>query len=415
MNRTLAALLLALPLFAESPDIRKITRTRGFVALWDFVKSRDGRFDAHQPKGATHDLSLEARNYVLDYWNLGRPASYSDFPLLGRGPFGQAIQIRPESDPSFRPVLLVPRARLHDSRLDVKGPGKSVSLLAWVVRTSGNHAIAGIWHEGTDLHANSTPAARVEAGRRQYALFAGLAANNGASAAHVSENGGASFGDRYARNLSVTPELIPAVPLDASPEQIDAAWTVAGFVFDNARNTVTSYINGQATEYWIDDPLKHPFYQWPARAGRFPETKPLKTTVLSQTPAERTVLREYPFTKVRVTLTKDARGRFTVEANRELAALRANPFYFPHDLYTPPGPALPRPPQSPSASEGPLSPLPPGPNDGGPFTIGRVIHSSRGVGFTGWIGAVAVFDRPLSPSEMRRLSALGRRPVSSSR
>ncbi|MFM2169196.1 MAG: hypothetical protein RIS79_3567, partial [Verrucomicrobiota bacterium] len=43
---------------------------------------------------------------------------------------------------------------------------------------------------------------------------------------------------------------------------------------------------------------------------------------------------------------------------------------------------------------------------GGPFTIGRVIHSSRSVGFTGWIGGVAVFDRALSGEELRRLAKL---------
>jgi len=41
---------------------------------------------------------------------------------------------------------------------------------------------------------------------------------------------------------------------------------------------------------------------------------------------------------------------------------------------------------------------------GGPFTIGRVIHSSRGVGFTGWIGGVAVFNRALSPAELADLA-----------
>lgn len=41
---------------------------------------------------------------------------------------------------------------------------------------------------------------------------------------------------------------------------------------------------------------------------------------------------------------------------------------------------------------------------GGPFTIGRVIHSSRSVGFTGWIGGVAVFKRALSADELKRLS-----------
>jgi hypothetical protein len=63
----------------------------------------------------------------------------------------------------------------------------------------------------------------------------------------------------------------------------------------------------------------------------------------------------------------------------DLVALKANPFWFAHDLF------------SPGSAEA-----------GGPFTIGRVIHSGRGVGFTGWIGGVAVFNRALSPAQMRR-------------
>ncbi|MCX6630973.1 MAG: hypothetical protein NTW28_25455 [Candidatus Solibacter sp.] len=193
--------------------VDEVRRTPGFVALWDFVKREDGiagngRFDAHQAPGDRHDFRLDAVNYVRDYWNQGRAATYEDFPLLGRGPFGQAIQLKVESEGDFRPCLLVPRQRLHDSGLDVKGPKRSVSMVVWLIRESGNHAIAGIWHEGTDLAGAAGPALRVEHGMRQYALFAGLAANNGANAVHVSENGGSSFGDRYAR----TPAIWPSRP-----------------------------------------------------------------------------------------------------------------------------------------------------------------------------------------------------------
>jgi hypothetical protein len=69
------------------------------------------------------------------------------------------------------------------------------------------------------------------------------------------------------------------------------------------------------------------------------------------------------------------------------AALRLNPWWFlPDRLYTP-------------ANDG----------TGGPFTIDRVIHSGRNVGFTGWIGGVAVFNRALSAVELRTLAELSRR------
>jgi hypothetical protein len=352
--------------------IDAVRRTPGFVALWDFVKREGGRFAAH----GEQSFPLDAVNYVREYWNEGSAATYDDFPLLGSGPFGEAVQIRSESDKTFRPLLMVPRDRMHDTRLDVKGPGKSVSMIAWIARESGNHAIAGIWHEGTDLKDGA--AAKVERGRRQYALFAGLAANNGASAVHVSENGASSFGDRYARNLAVTPQVIPD----------DKSWTTVGFTFDNERNVVTAWINGEANDYWIDNPQQHPFFKWPAQGWRQglympPENRPLSREVVDRKGGVRTELHRYAFTKVRVTLRENGEV-----ISRELVSLRANPFWFAHDLYTPPSAA-----------------------DGGPFTIGRVIHSSRSVGFTGYIGGVAVFDRALPARHMKRLMQIGRDPI----
>jgi hypothetical protein len=77
-------------------------------------------------------------------------------------------------------------------------------------------------------------------------------------------------------------------------------------------------------------------------------------------------------------------GRWT-EVDCELASIRLNPWWYPHGIYSPPAD-----------------------NSGGPFTIGRVIHSSKSVGFTGWIGGVAVFNRALDANEMRALAAIGR-------
>jgi hypothetical protein len=396
--------------------VQTVAQVPGFVALWDFVQREDGasgsgRFDAHQRTAGRADLRLDVANYVLDYWNEGRPATYADFPLLGRGPFGQAIRFQKQTGNDFRPLLQIPRERLHNSGLDAKGPGRSVSMVVWLVREASNHAIAGIWHEGTDLKSLSPSVQRVETGKRQYALFAGLAANNGASAAHVSENGGASFGDKYARNLSTTPELIPTVPADSPAEEIDRAWSVVAFSFDNTRNTVTSYLNGKATDYWIEKPEQHPFFQWPAKAWlqaqlslqpgmqpgedpQFPasqhyappERKPRKIEVLEQSAEQQVELHHYEFTRVRTTLGKDQRGRFRRVLRRELVALKANPFWFPHDLYNPRTPA-----------------------EGGPFTIGEVIHTSRSQGFMGYLGGVAVFDRPLSAKQMVRLASIGQK------
>jgi hypothetical protein len=116
-----------------------------------------------------------------------------------------------------------------------------------------------------------------------------------------------------------------------------------------------------------------------------PENQLVATKVLRDSGDERVELREYRYTRVQVTLRQGADGKYT-ETARDLAALRLNPWWYSHDrLYTP-------------ANDG----------TGGPFTIGRVIHSGRSVGFTGWIGGVAVFNRALSAAELARLSALGR-------
>ncbi len=325
--------------------VSAVTGTPGFAALWDFVKRdpADQRFDAWKSPGDQTDFRLDAVNYVRDYWGEGRAATYADVPVVNEGPFGKAIHLSTQTDPTFRPLLMVPRSRLRGSRIDVHGPGRSVTLVVWLKRLadSGNHAVAGIWHEGTDLRERGPEAKRVERGQRQYAIFSGLAANNGASAAHVSENGASSFGDKFARNISVTPEKIPV-----------GEWTAVALVFDNRRDTVTSYVDGKATEYWIPDPAAHPFFQWPAGAWARGEYRPPKGFVRTE------------------------KGK--------LAALKVNPFWFPHDLYTPAADA------------------------GGPFTIGRVIHMGRNGTSPGLIGGVAVFDRALSPRQIRRLSELAR-------
>ncbi len=327
-----------------------VSKLPGFAALWDFTVMKGARFDAIQPPVSRYDFHLEPLNPVREFWGEGRAATMEDFPLLGRGPFGQAIRIRLEADATFRPTLIVPRARFHDSPIDIKGPGQSVTLLAWIIRESGNHAIAGIWHEGTDLKERGGEAKRVEPGMRQYALFAGLRANEGAAAAHVSENGGSSFGDKYARNIAVTGEVIEA------RSEANGYFDVVAMVFDNKKNIVTSYLNGVADEFWIENPSAHPFFQWQAKAWPH-EYNPPKSFVKAEA------------------------GKLT--------ALKVNPYYFPHDLYTPP--SIER---------------------GGPFTISRVIHSGRAVGTTGWIGGVAVFNRPLSKAQIARLTRLTRTPIS---
>jgi hypothetical protein len=395
---------------APASRVAAVTGTPGCVAFWDFVAREPGgsrRFVAHVPNGNVNNFPLDAANYVRAYWGEGRAATYADFPELRRGPFGNAIRIVKEPDANFRPFLYVPRDRLHNSPLDIKGPGRSVSVVVWAIRESGNHALAGIWHEGTDLKQKETVTVRkVQRGQRQYALFAGLN-KEGTACGHVSENGASSFLNRYALHKCNSAAASPTVPSDAPAEVLDQSWQCFAMTFDHQRRELTGWLNGVAGDRWLDNPetdeLISSAYQaymqghfartpgvQPGEDPTFPkdqyynppEDLTVLTKVLSADDTERVELREYGYTRVEVTLRKGENGRFA-ETGRKLVGLRLNPWWYPHGIY-----------------------VPPNDGSGGPFTIGRVIHSSRSIGFTGWIGGVAVFDRALNGEELAKLADL---------
>ena len=243
----------------QANAVRAVTGTNGLVAFWDFVQREpDGskRFIAHVPPGQSNNYPLDAANYIKDYWGAGREATYSDFPELGRGPFGNAIRIMKETDADFRPFLYVPRSRLHDTPLDIKGAGKSVSVVVWAIRESGNHALAGIWHEGTDLKQQETTSiAKVERGQRQYALFAGLN-KQGSACGHVSENGASSFTNKYALHKANSLDQSPEVPGDSPAEVLDASWQCFAMTFDHEKDELTGWLNGVSGDRWLENPKK---------------------------------------------------------------------------------------------------------------------------------------------------------------
>ncbi|WP_201766827.1 hypothetical protein [Rhodopirellula sp. SWK7] len=394
--------------------VETVTNTPGCVAFWDFVHRESGptsRFIAHVPAGSKNAFPLDANNYVKDYWGIGREATYDDFPLMGRGPFGQAILIRRESDSSFRPLLMVPRERMHDSAIDIKGPDRAVSVVVWAIRESGNHALAGIWHEGTDLKESATKGIqRAVRGQRQYAIFAGLE-RPGSACGHVSENGAGSFQYKYAMHKTYSTETSPEVPSESNAATLDQSWQCFAMTFDPKRAKIMSWLNGNATERWQDNikravpqiynawtqaelhrtpgiqPGEDPTY--PAdQYYQPPEDNLISKTLLNESPDRRIELHEFDYTRVNVTSERQADGTWRV-INRDLVAVCKNPWWFPHPIY---------------------SPL--DAQNGGPFTIGRVIHSARSVGFTGWIGGVAVFNQALDAKELKTLSSI---PVISSR
>lgn len=99
---TLIWLLPALCFGQYEARVAEVTKTRGFVALWDFTeRTPEGRFAARVAKGEKADLSLEVTNYVRAYWGLGREATMADVPVVDEGPFGKAAVFRTEEDPDF--------------------------------------------------------------------------------------------------------------------------------------------------------------------------------------------------------------------------------------------------------------------------------------------------------------------------
>lgn len=285
---------------------------------------------------------------------------------MTRPPFAYRLQI-----------LYVPRSRLHNTPLDIKGDGKSVTVVVWAIRESGNHALAGIWHEGTDLkHAATTSKLKVERGQRQYALFAGLN-KAGSACGHVSENGGSSFRNKYALHKCNSVGISSVVSADSPAYVLDASWECFAMTFNDETDELTGWLNGVAGDRWLDNPKKDGLISSAYNAymkGHYnrapglqrgedesfpkdqyynpPEDELIVSKILREGDRERIERREYKFTKIEVKLAKSSDGQWE-EIERELVALRLNPWWYPHGIYSPQDRTT-----------------------GGPFTIGRVIHSS---------------------------------------
>ena len=398
---------------ANTERVDRVKQIPGLVALWDFVQRKDS-WKTDNPfisipgdsKGQVYEL--EPRNISLDFWHQGPKATLADFKLLGRGPFGQAVRFDDPLSKDNLPVLSVPRKKLHDSALDIKGKGKSVTMVVWMLYEKGNHAIAGMWHEGTVTPKNEPPVVK-EPGKRQYGLFAGLQAHRGGIGAHISENGGSSFGNIYARHLAATPRKMKKIKPGMKAADSDLYWNAVGMVFNNEENSVTAYLNGSTEEIWEENPKSSRFFQYTYNAWlqgqlaaqngiqpgedvnfpkdqfyNLPEGKPLKVKILKKASDRIVRLETYPFSKIEATYEFNADGALGKTLKRDLVALKSNPYFFGYDIYAP------------KTIE-----------QGGPFTIGRVIHSNRHATLSAWIGGVAIFDRALSSEEMKKLAAIG--------
>ena len=398
---------------ANQERVDLVRQIPGLVALWDFVQRRDSwktnnPFISIPGESGGQTYELEPRNISRDFWHEGPQATLADFELFGRGPFGQAVRFSYPRSKAHLPVLTVSRKNLHDSPLDIKGKGKSVTLVVWLLYEKGSHAIAGMWHEGTVTPKGEPPVVK-EPGKRQFGLFAGLQAHRGGVGAHISENGGSSFGNVYARHLAATPTKMKKFKPDMKPSETDSYWNAVGLVFHNEEDRVTAYLNGLAKEVWVENPKESRFFEHAYRAWqqgqlaaidgiqpgedanfpkdqyyRLPEDEPVETKIIERTSDRVVRLETYPFSKIEATYQVKPDGKLGKPLKRDLVALKSNPYYFGYDIYAP------------KTME-----------QGGPFTIGRVIHSNRHATLSAWIGGVAVFDRALSDEEMKKLAKIG--------
>ena len=193
------------------------------------------------------------------------------------------------------------------------------------------------------------------------------------------------------------------------PSETDSYWNAVGLVFHNEENRVTAYLNGLTEEVWAENPKASKFYEHAYRAWqqgqlaaidgiqpgedvnfpkdqfyRPPEDEPVETKIIERTSDRIVRLETYPFTKIEATYQVQPDGSLGKLLKRDLVALKSNHYYFGFDIYAH------------KTME-----------QGGPFTIGRVIHSNRHATLSAWIGGVAVFDRALSDDEMKRLATIG--------
>jgi len=126
---------------ANQERVDLVKEIPGLVALWDFVHRRGAMltknpFISIPGKSGGHTYELEPRNISLDFWHQGPEAKLDDFELFGRGPFGQAVRFEDPVSEKHLPVLSVLRKYLHDTPLDIKGEGKSVTMVVHRLVTS---------------------------------------------------------------------------------------------------------------------------------------------------------------------------------------------------------------------------------------------------------------------------------------
>jgi hypothetical protein len=146
--------------------------------------------------------------------------------------------------------LYAPRAAAAPLTSGIAGPAATVTMVAWVKRSGPTFEgmVAGVWDE--------------YAAARQYAIFTDLGACSTAPvyahglAAHISNCGGPTPGQRYCVTRACDPEALPV-----------GAWHCLANVYDGAN--ITAYLNGTLHSNGDANPFAYPggIYS-PEAAGR---------------------------------------------------------------------------------------------------------------------------------------------------
>lgn len=178
--------------------IRRIRKTPGLVAVWDF------REPEGEPRKANDLFPLQEMGGPVKRIAEGPLSGYS--ALFENGTY-----------------LSLPHA--DTGKLNLHGRGQGVTVVAWVKWQGGTGFVGGMWNESTS------------GGKRQYGLFVSLPYYNGDSqvCGHISRTGKPTPPFPYSIDYSASEQLVPK-----------NEWVCVAFTYDGRQ--IKSFLNGTYRE-----------------------------------------------------------------------------------------------------------------------------------------------------------------------
>lgn len=412
-------------LLAQENPSRQVARVPGLVAFWDF-----NRVANHQWVSVS-DTQTNDRVFPVVLRRIGDPKSYrlNDWPYTDThsrlviekdGPFGQAVRLN-----KGYIFAEVPRAAFDKTLLDISGR-QPFTLVSWVKFTGQRHLIAGVWDEGGwDKYG----------GRRQYALFGGLFGSKGVIA-HVSATGAASYpqsnasGSQYARLKAMDGGTFP-----------NNEWVCTAMSYDPVKREVAAFLNGIQTPFHYGDTviqdvfgntdkeaLNPVRFDWPLFSPRALTLKFNGYNQKTDGVAEHWIFADteqnrITYGRLPAASAQEKSFRVTVDIQREkksllpapvtLDAVSGTSVRYPATVTTQPGDVIIATLQEQSGTTWRRvgRELRKALQEGAPFTFGRALGLGTGEPGHGselMMGGVAVFNRPLTAAELRKIVFVGK-------